>query len=159
MSLLSAYTPYARSILTTDESILYVARLHPFHHPKVLSGAVASALLTYYISTWLIFIPLGFMLWHQTYSYLFECVVTDKRLIVRQGVISIDVDEINPEIILSWHIDQSILGKILSLGHVNVMLFHCPPLKLRFLLNPVGFVKKLQILEPVSKKGLHHPKK
>jgi uncharacterized membrane protein YdbT with pleckstrin-like domain len=158
MSLLSAYTPYARSILTADENIVYVARLHPFHHPKILGGAVIGALLTYFISTWLIVIPLGCMLWHQGYSYLFECVVTDKRLIIRQGVISIKVDEINPQIILSWHIDQNIIGKIIGLGHVHVTLFHCPQLKLLFLLNPVGFVRMLQMLEPANKKGLSHPK-
>ncbi len=49
-----------------------------------------------------------------------DFVVTNRRIVLKSGIINVDVDEMNLSSIEGSHIDQSILGRIFGYGRLTV---------------------------------------
>lgn len=50
-----------------------------------------------------------------------DFVVTNRRIVLKKGIINVDVDEMNLSSIEGSHIDQSILGRIFGYGRLTVL--------------------------------------
>lgn len=54
-------------------------------------------------------------------GYFDEFVVTDRRIIIKKGIISIYTLEMNLERVETVNVHQSILGRILGYGHITII--------------------------------------
>ena len=93
---------YVQSNLSTGENVVYEATLH-----------------------WIIFVSLRaiFTLWIAPLIawYTSEFVITNKRIIIKVGLISRRTLEMNLAKLESVNVDQSILGRILGYGTITVI--------------------------------------
>lgn len=54
-------------------------------------------------------------------NYTDEFVVTDRRIVIKKGIISIYTLEMNLERVETVNVDQSILARILGYGHITIV--------------------------------------
>jgi uncharacterized membrane protein YdbT with pleckstrin-like domain len=78
-----------------------------------------------------------------------EYVITDKRLLIKTGILNIQSVEINISKIESISVSQTILGRILNYGNLQISGAGNPLVKLEYVDSPLMFKKKC--LEQSSK--------
>jgi uncharacterized membrane protein YdbT with pleckstrin-like domain len=126
---------YVKHILQPGENVLVVGRLHwiiyvPAIFLLILAAVsfAASAHSQYSSFQWpllalaIIFLIFGFISlirawWH---AFTVEIAVTNHRVIYNRGFINRHTDEMNIDKIESVIVDQSILGRILGYGTINI---------------------------------------
>ncbi len=126
---------YVKHILQPGEELLVVGRLHwiiygPAIFWFVLTGGAAYAVAHFKYTNyyWLalaggvVFLALGIVslvrAWWQAFTT--EIAVTTHRVIYKQGFINRHTDEMNVDKIESVVVDQSILGRILDYGTIDI---------------------------------------
>lgn len=75
-----------------------------------------------------------------------EFTITNKRVIIKTGLISINTVEINLQRIESVNVDQSILGRILGFGDIDIVGTGGTREKFSNIVNPLRFRKRFQDL-------------
>lgn len=75
-----------------------------------------------------------------------EFTITNKRVIIKTGLISINTVEINLQRIESVNVDQSILGRLLGFGDIDIVGTGGTREKFRNIVNPLLFRKRFQDL-------------
>jgi uncharacterized membrane protein YdbT with pleckstrin-like domain len=78
-----------------------------------------------------------------------EYVITDKRILIKTGILSVQSVEINISKIESISVSQTILGRILNYGNLQISGAGNPMVKLEYIDSPLTFKKKC--LEQSSK--------
>lgn len=65
---------------------------------------------------------IGIVIWFREMVRLntTDFVVTNRRIVLKKGIVNVDVDEMNLSSIEGSHIDQSILGRIFGYGRLTV---------------------------------------
>jgi uncharacterized membrane protein YdbT with pleckstrin-like domain len=114
---------YVQGTLSKDEEIKEVAKLHWFNYVKVVLWSLfAIFFLLAYLSDpdmqndpSLLYVTIILLIWP---AYLFlklrktEMVITNKRVICREGIISVKTEELKNAKIESVEIRQSVLGRL-----------------------------------------------
>ncbi len=114
---------YVQETLSKDEEIKEVAKLHWFNYVKVVLWSLfAIFFLLAYLSypdmqndPSLLYVTIILLIWP---AYLFlklrktEMVITNKRVICREGIISVRTEELKNAKIESVEIRQSVLGRL-----------------------------------------------
>ena len=75
-----------------------------------------------------------------------EFTITNKRVIIKTGLISIKTVEINLQRIESVNVDQSILGRLLGFGDIDIVGTGGTREKFRNIVQPLRFRKRFQDL-------------
>lgn len=75
-----------------------------------------------------------------------EFTITNKRVIIKTGLISIKTVEINLQRIESVNVDQSILGRLLGFGDIDIVGTGGTREKFRNIVDPLLFRKRFQDL-------------
>jgi uncharacterized membrane protein YdbT with pleckstrin-like domain len=75
-----------------------------------------------------------------------EFTITNKRVIIKTGLISINTVEINLQRIESVNVDQSILGRLLGFGDIDIVGTGGTREKFRNIVDPLLFRKRFQDL-------------
>ncbi len=82
-----------------------------------------------------------------------ELVLTDRRIIMKSGLISRDTVEMNLNKVESLHVNQGLLGRILNYGDVTVVGTGASLEPLRGIARPIELRKKLgEVVQVVSPK-------
>lgn len=119
---------YVQGTLQQGEKVELKVKLHwiNYLYPAVL-WAAAVLLLIYYLFPddfnksdlfWLIIFFAGWGGYEFLKLWTREMAVTNKRVVLRKGIISIDSDEIKNPKIEGIEVEQSVLGRILGYGDV-----------------------------------------
>ena len=130
-----AMSSYVDSVLAAGERIVY--RAHISHWKFILSYFVGSLFLAiapgayiasgYRAGAWLIMeaislaIGLAVILSAVIRRQTTELVLTDRRIIMKRGIVSRDTVEMNLNKVESLHVNQGLLGRILDYGDVTVV--------------------------------------
>ena len=93
---------YVNSHLIRDEQVEYESYLHWINYISL------KGLLTLFI-------------WPTVERYTSEFAITNKRVIIKKGLIARETLEMNLMKIESVNVDQSILGRILGFGNITVI--------------------------------------
>lgn len=93
---------YVNNNLFRNENVVFETNYHWVH----------------YIS-WVSLFTLG--IYPTLQSYTDEFVVTDRRIIIKKGIMSIYTLEMNLERVETVNVNQSILARILGYGHVTIV--------------------------------------
>lgn len=93
---------YVNNNLIRNENVVFETNYHWVH----------------YIS-WVSLFTLG--IYPTLQSYTDEFVVTDRRIIIKKGIMSIYTLEMNLERVETVNVNQSILARILGYGHVTIV--------------------------------------
>lgn len=75
-----------------------------------------------------------------------EFTITNKRVIIKTGLISIKTVEINLQRIESVNVDQSVLGRLLGFGDIDIVGTGGTREKFRNIVEPLRFRKRFQDL-------------
>ena len=153
---------YIEKHLDKDEKIIYQALMHwiIFLWPIVfiLLASIAVLILVFLLDTnfvWLL-LPvfllglLGLSFAKLVHSHS-EFAITDRRVIVKLGVIAIKVDDIMLDQIESVDFNQTVLGKILGYGSIIIVGSGTSKLELSYLPDPDIFQQKMQEQIPSKK--------
>ena len=81
-----------------------------------------------------------------------EIVITDKRIIKKIGLISRDTKEMNLSKIETINIDQSIIGRILNFGTLNIQGTGSGISAIENIINPLEFRNKIYLIIDTSNK-------
>jgi Bacterial PH domain len=120
---------YVEQNLTEGERIIHTSRRHwiVLVGPAIVAGLLALSGIGFLFDKdlWIgaVIMPsLGAVvfLWGWLRRYGFECAVTNKRLIYRQGIVSVSTDELFLDKIESVLVKQGILERWLGFGSVAV---------------------------------------
>ncbi len=119
---------YVKGTLQSDEKIELWVRLHWINYLYAFGILFVSLLLwIYYITPgsynksdffWLVVFSAGWGVYEFLKLWTREMAVTNKRVVVRKGIISIDSDEIKNLKIEGIEVEQTVLGRILGYGNV-----------------------------------------
>jgi hypothetical protein len=144
-----APVPHLVRLLAPDEVIIYTAKLHPLHGWPWLLAALLVAVAGWWLKPlWLVSLVLvgiyGLALQN------FECAVTTRRLLLRQGRFGVSTEGILGEKIAEWHVTQRLVQQPLRAGMVLLMLKEgnaLRPLTLLWLWHPFSFIEALETLQ------------
>jgi uncharacterized membrane protein YdbT with pleckstrin-like domain len=130
---------YIKKSLSTGEEIKYLFK----HHWITKLAMVFWAIIA---------IPtLGLTLLLSIYSWLFyrtiEQGVTNKRLILKKGIISRSTEEMQIAAIESVEITQSVFGRILGYGMVKVIGRGDSEIKFEYVADPLAVKRKIGSVE------------
>lgn len=114
---------YVKGTLSKDEEIKEIVKLHWFNY--IITGLLGfmafSCVIMYLVDKnapegagWVCLLFILWFIYDFLKLYLTEYVVTNKRVISREGVISVTTEEIKNAKVESVEIKQSILGRILG---------------------------------------------
>ncbi len=119
---------YVKGTLQSGEEIGLVAKLHWINYfGCALLALLAVAIWIYYITPgdynksdifWLVVFFGGWSAYEFLKLWTREMAVTNKRVVLRKGIISIDSDEIKNPKIEGIEVEQSVMGRILNYGDV-----------------------------------------
>ena len=93
---------YVNNNLFRDENVVFETNYHWVHYFSLIS-----------------LFTLG--IYPTLQGYTDEFVVTDRRIIIKKGIISIYTLEMNLERVETVNVHQSILGRILGYGHITII--------------------------------------
>jgi uncharacterized membrane protein YdbT with pleckstrin-like domain len=113
---------YVETVLSSDERVLRRGHLHWVIYFPVLIVALISGCIFLYAETvgpktagvvGLLFVLLALVVWIQTWiiTATTEIVVTDRRVIVKRGLIRRSTMEMNLRQVESVHVQQTVLGR------------------------------------------------
>ena len=102
---------YINKRLAPDEVIVAEGRFHWLAHLWAWLALVVLGVLL-----------IGIVIWVREMVRLntTNFVVTNRRIVLKKGILQVDVDEMNLSSIEGSHIDQSILGRIFGYGSLTV---------------------------------------
>jgi hypothetical protein len=144
--------PHLARLLAPDETLIYTAKLHPLYGwPWLLAALVAGLPAFLGLSFGLWSIPPAVMLF---IIYLlpfkhFELAVTSKRLLLRYGRFGTVLNDIPPEHINHWRLQQGLFSDLLHYGHLTIYLVAGRELRvlpLKFLWHPLTLLEALETL-------------
>jgi uncharacterized membrane protein YdbT with pleckstrin-like domain len=116
---------YVESNLTKDEKIVYEAKFH-----------------------WFIFISFKIVLFLPIIDFLTsEFVITNKRIIMKVGLISRRTMEINISKVESVNVDQGVLGRVLGYGTISIVGTGGSRSTFTKIANPLAFRKAFQDIQ------------
>ena len=75
-----------------------------------------------------------------------EFTITNKRVIIKTGLIAINTVEMNLQRIESVQVDQGVLGRILGYGDIYIIGTGGTKEQFRYIKNPIAFRKRFQEL-------------
>ncbi len=121
---------YIAKRLAPGETVVFKAR---FHWMQYLLAWLALIFLGVFL--------IGVFIWAKELIRLSseEAVVTNRRVVLKQGVFTIRVDEVTLNAIEGAHIDQSILGRIFNYGRITIRGSGDTHLLFPTLADPSGF--------------------
>lgn len=93
---------YVNNNLFRDENVVFETNYHWVH----------------YIS-WVSLFTFG--IYPTLQSYTDEFVVTDRRIVIKKGILSIYTLEMNLERVETVNVHQNILGRVLGYGHITII--------------------------------------
>lgn len=150
------------NIISPDEKLLGVARLHWIYLVKALAWAAGSILVGAYISISLAnvlsgaFEPVGdfifvisviggssMAVFYIVLYYSTELGLTTQRCIYKRGLIFTDVREVDLEEIKSSHIDNGLLGRFLNYGYIHFDARFIEDIFLPAFADPYRFLKAI----------------
>jgi uncharacterized membrane protein YdbT with pleckstrin-like domain len=147
---------YADSVLSDGEQIVYRAAIsHWKFITSYLAGSLflAAALAAYITGSragaWLVAVAillvvgLAVMLSAVIRRQTTELVLTDRRIIMKRGLVSRDTVEMNLSKVESLHVNQGLMGRILDYGDVTVVGTGASLEPLRGISKPLELRKKL----------------
>ena len=133
---------YIKSTLSDGEEIKGAFKYHWF---------VTFKIVTYYLVSFCFFVvpPVAVLLFiYAIYYHLSmrksEFAVTNKRVIMKKGIISIDTEEMRNSKVESIEIKQSALGRILGYGEIEVTGTGISKVIFKFLYNPKGVKRQME---------------
>ena len=119
---------YVKKTLQTGEVVELTAKLHWINYFFSFLLLVLSALLwVYYLIPgdynksdffWLVLFFAGEGCYQFLKLWVIEMAITNKRVVLRKGIIAIDTDELKNMKIEGIEVEQSVLGRILNYGNV-----------------------------------------
>ena len=119
---------YVKKTLQADEVVELEAKLHWINYVYVALLFLLSGLVfLYYITPddynksdlfWLVLFFAGWGIYQFLKLWVMEMAVTNKRVVLRKGIIAIDTDELKNMKIEGIELEQSVLGRILGYGDV-----------------------------------------
>ncbi len=119
---------YIKKTLQKDERIELQVKLHWINYVyPVLLGILDLLVFIYYITPssynkndifWLIIFIAGWGCYEFLKRWTLEMAVTNKRVVIRRGIIGINSDEIKNLKIEGIEVEQSVMGRILNYGNV-----------------------------------------
>jgi uncharacterized membrane protein YdbT with pleckstrin-like domain len=132
---------YIKSVLQPNEKIVVVGRLHWIVYYWAIWFLVVGIVLLlleyeYWPEEWVVFskermiigtaagfgaLTLAFAVYAWFIRWTTEIAVTDKRIIYKRGFITRHTAEMNMDKVASVDVDQSILGRILDYGSVDIL--------------------------------------
>lgn len=144
-----APVPHLARLLAPDEVMLYTAKLHPLHGWPWLLSAVGLGLFGWWFKPlWLV--AAGLLAIYSFALRNFECAVTTRRLLLRQGRFGVSTEGILGDKVAEWHVDQLLLQRPLRAGTVRLILKEgnvLRPLTLQWLWHPFTFIEALETLQ------------
>lgn len=122
---------FAKSVLSDHETIRFVQRPH-----------------------WLAYVPAIFWLlipilgWYLALKIIIrlistEIVITNKRLLVKYGLIARRTEELSASKIEEINLNQSIIGRLFGYGHVRIEGSGAGVIHLHMIDSPANFIKEL----------------
>ena len=119
---------YVKKTLQSDEVVELVAKLHWINYLFAALLFAISALLWMYSLVpedynksdifWLVLFFAGWGGYQFLKLWVIEMAVTNKRVVLRKGIIAIDTDELKNMKIEGIEVEQSVMGRILNYGNV-----------------------------------------
>lgn len=116
-----ARAPRLQCLLTPEETLLYTVRFHPLRGWWLLLAGLACLGAAW---VW----PVAFVgavalvgLWYLP-LYTNEVAVTDDRLLLRTGWLSLRLEAIEDHSIFRWEMTQSAVGSMLDYGSVKILI-------------------------------------
>ncbi len=119
---------YVKRTLQEGETIELTAKLHwiNYVYPMLLL-LLAGVLWLFYITPggfnksdffWLVVLCGGYGVYEFLKRWVMEMVVTNKRVVLRKGILAIDSDELKNAKIEGIEVEMTVLGRILNYGDV-----------------------------------------
>ena len=145
---------YLNKTLSQKEEILGVATQHwiAYLFPCILTLVLTVELFAIPFNWFVLFMLVLSALWLLS-RYKIEMVVTNKRVVLKKGLISVRTDEIKNEKIEGVSFDQGIVGRILGYGDIYFSGTGTTKLKFSDVKDPVWTKSKLEeIIEKQQKK-------
>ena len=119
---------YVKKTLQNGEVVELTAKLHWINYLFVGFLFAVSALLWIYSLvpedynksdiSWLVLFFAGWGVYQFLKLWVIEMAVTNKRVVLRKGIIAIDTDELKNTKIEGIEVEQSVMGRILNYGNV-----------------------------------------
>ena len=119
---------YVKKTLQNGEVVELTAKLHWINYLFVMLLFAVSALLWMYSLIpedynksdifWLVLFFAGWGIYQFLKLWVIEMAVTNKRVVLRKGIIAIDTDELKNMKIEGIEVEQSVMGRILNYGNV-----------------------------------------
>ena len=119
---------YIKRTLQSDEQIELPVRLHWINYVfPVFLLVLTPFMWIYYITPgsynkcdifWLVIFVGGWGLYEFLKRWTIEMAVTNKRVVIRRGIIGIDSDELKNLKVEGIEVEQSVMGRILNYGDV-----------------------------------------
>jgi len=120
---------YVKKTLQNGEIVELTAKLHWINYiTSFLLFILAGLLWLYYIIPddeynksdifWLVLFFAGWGGYQFLKLWVIEMAVTNKRVVLRKGIIAIDTDELKNTKIEGIEVEQSVMGRILNYGNV-----------------------------------------
>ena len=126
---------YYTQVLQPDERVRYIGRLHwILYKYEIVLAPLALIAMAYYfkmpegqrflisvVTLALLAATIGFLLRSLIVQATTEIVVTDKRIIHKEGLLSRRTQEMNIHRVETVDVDQSLLGRVLDYGSVSII--------------------------------------
>ena len=136
----SSYTVVTAS---PGEHLVYVAKLHWvacwWTKFIVLFGLVGCLW-----SPWFLVVVIPHAVWDVLFHYYSEIVLTDRRFIVRLGVLTNHVREMASNHLDEIIINQSVLGRIMDYGDITIHCKGMSEIRIRRIANPLALHKAIE---------------
>ncbi len=127
---------YIRTSLVEGERLVYVAR---FHWIFTASGVLAVVFLS-----WAAGFGLSIFIGRILQRLSTEVAITDRRVLLKRGLVARNINEINIDRIEGCYVRQSIMGRLLNFGFVVIRGTGVGEIDLPIMLNaPTEFRKAL----------------
>lgn len=109
---------YVDSVLTDDEAVRITARLTPFFWPGVVLSTILVLMLSILNAWCLVGLTLPIWLWAN--MRLTQISVTNRRVLLRSGVIFRRIDEMPLAKVESVQVEQGPVARLLNYGDIKI---------------------------------------
>lgn len=119
---------YIKRTLQSDEEIELEVKLHWINYVFPIFLLILAVMMWFYYITpgsynksdwfWLVIFSAGWGGYEFLKRWTIEMAVTNKRVVIRRGIIGIDSDELKNLKVEGIEVEQSVMGRILNYGDV-----------------------------------------
>lgn len=141
--------PKLSRLLTPEETLIYTVRFHPLRGWPVLLLALAAGVAAYWEILMLVPAVMLAGLWYLP-IYTNEVAVTDDRLLLRTGWMSLLLEAIEDQNLLRWELSQGAIGSMLDFGTVRIRVREAASTReivLKWVWHPVTLLEALQAMQ------------